>query len=102
MNLGQADRHSNDRDPEIGRVKVQAGSLALTKGMAFRAFQEFTLTAGASLIIQVVSPIDFNITAIILSVSSGEVQYNSIGGATEVNPFTPYNKRICKKYPLRY
>lgn len=88
-NLGQADRHSNDRDPDLGRVKTETGSLALSKGQSFRAFQEFSLISGASLVIQVVSPIDFIISAIILSVDSGEIKYTSIGGATEATPFTP-------------
>tara|TARA_R110000824_G_scaffold183072_1_gene364085 strand:+ start:1551 stop:2096 length:546 start_codon:yes stop_codon:yes gene_type:complete len=88
-NFGQADRHSTDRNGDVGRVKVETGSTSLTLGRSFRAYKEFSLAAGAVETIQVVSPINFRLSDVILTVDSGEIRYESIGGATETSAFTP-------------
>ena len=88
-NFGQAHRHSTNRDGDVGRVKVEDGNTSLTIGRAFRAYKEFSLAAGSVETIQVVSPINFRLTSITLTVDSGEIRYESIGGATEVTAFTP-------------
>lgn len=94
--LGQVPILGTTRDPVTARLKVEDGNTALDLNRAFRAFQEFELVAGAELIIQIVSPINFDITGIVLSVDAGEVRYESISGATELTAFAPITTIFSK------
>ena len=89
--------------PRFRRIKVETGNTSLTAGRAFRAFDQFSLASGAVETIQVISPINFTLDDVILTVDEGEILYESYGLAAEGVAFTPlptiYNKNTRDDVP---
>jgi hypothetical protein len=88
---------ATNRDPATAREKVELGNTAFAMGRSFRARSTFNgLAIAQSKIVKVVAPVDFDVTALMLSVDSGNVRYESLTGVTDNDDFTPlttsYNK----------
>ena len=62
----------------VRRLKVEIGSVAFSRGLSFRAFNEFNLPTGESYTIKIISPINFNLTDLLINIESGGVRYESI------------------------
>ena len=62
-NLGQANRHSTDRDGDIGRIRTEEGSTALALNQAFRTSEPLSLdtVTNPSIQFEFNSPINFTL-----------------------------------------
>jgi hypothetical protein len=95
---------ATNRDPATAREKVELGNTAFAMGRSFRARSSFTgLGVGASKIIKVISPIDFDLTALMISVDSGNIRYESLTNVTDNDNFsaltTAFNKNTRSDAP---
>jgi len=99
LNLGQVPITGTSRDPRIARVKTEQGSTAFELGRSFRAYTQKSLGNDETYALEIVTPINVDITSIVMNVTSGEVNYQGIvlpdsaTGFDEVRPVFPLNAR---------
>ena len=99
INLGQVPIVGTSREPKVARIKTEHGATAFALGRSFRAYTPGSLGNGVEQAFEIVTPIDVDVTSIVLNVSSGEILYqgvilpDSATGFDEVRPVYKLNTR---------
>lgn len=101
----QAPRTATHRDPDFARQKVESGSTAFELGRAYRSYKKSTLNLGERYVAKVVTPVDVAVTSIVLNVTAGEIEYQSMvlpdseSGFVNTLPVFPLNNRTDRGEP---
>jgi hypothetical protein len=77
-----------DGDGPNARIRVDVGQTGFFAGREFRAFKEFNLVGGTSLVLKVESPVDFILFGASLILVEGEIRAESLTGGAEDGSFS--------------
>lgn len=95
-----------DGDGESARIRVDVGQTGFFAGREFRTFKEFNLADTTSLVIKIVSPINFIIFGASLNLVEGEIRVESLTGGTEGGSFSDslpvYARNAMSEVPAVY
>lgn len=81
--------YTGDRLSGFERLRVDAAQTSFFEGREFRAFQELSIAAGATLVIKAVVPINIILSSAKLTLTDGWVRMATMAGGTEGGTFTP-------------